>query len=127
MTWLRTPSCISIVPVIDAELDDYAPIGEQVIKGDLRMRAKVLWTAADGMSATGIWQCPPVKLRLEHPFDETFVVLSGRLTVTPECGKSQDMGPGDLIVIQHEAVNVWDIHETVTKVFAVHQAQRPIR
>jgi uncharacterized cupin superfamily protein len=110
------------VPVLDAALDSYPPVREEVIEGDLDMRAAFLWVSEDRTAATGIWQCPPVKLSLVHPFDETFVVLSGRITVTPEGEEPKVMGPGDAIVLPHESVNVWEIHETVTKVFSVHLA-----
>lgn len=113
---------ISVVSVMTADLDEYPPTREIVIEGTLAMRAKVLWTAADGTSATGIWQCPPVKLRLQHPFDETFVVLDGRVTVTPEDGVARELTRGDAIVLPCDSVNVWQIHETVTKLFAVHHA-----
>ena len=118
---MTTETAVSVVPVLEAELDSYPPVREEVIEGELDMRAAFLWMAEDRTAATGIWQCPPVKLSLVHPFDETFVVLSGRLTVTPEGGEPRELGPGDAIVLPYESVNVWEIHETVTKVFAVHR------
>jgi uncharacterized cupin superfamily protein len=108
--------------VLDTPLQEYPPVREELIEGELAMRATVLWKSPGGDAATGIWQCPPVKLRLVHPFDETFTIVDGRLTITPEGGAPREMGPGDVIVLAENSVNVWEIHETVTKTFSVYRA-----
>lgn len=117
-------SAVTAARVLDLPLESYPPTQERVIEGDLEMRAAVLWKSEDGTAATGVWQCPPVKLSLEHPFDETFVVLEGSMTITPERGEPRRLESGDAIVIPLGSTNVWDIHETVTKVFSVHNSRR---
>jgi uncharacterized cupin superfamily protein len=106
----------------EIELEPMTATNEAVDEGELDMRQHVLWTTPDNTTANGVWSCPPVRLTLVHPWHETFVVLAGRLTVTPEGGEPQEMGPGDLIVIPEGQVNAWEIHEQVTKVFVVHRA-----
>jgi uncharacterized cupin superfamily protein len=115
---------VAAARVLDVPLESYPPTLEQVIEGELEMRAAVLWKSEDGTAATGVWQCPPVKLSLEHPFDETFVVLEGAMTITPESGEPRRLEAGDAIVIPLGTTNVWEIHETVTKVFSVHDSRR---
>jgi uncharacterized cupin superfamily protein len=117
-------SAVAAARVLDVPLQSYPPTQERVIEGDLDMRAAVLWRSEDGTAATGIWQCPPVKLSLEHPFDETFVVLEGGMTITSEGGEARRLEAGDAIVIPLGTTNVWQVHETVTKVFAVHNSRR---
>jgi uncharacterized cupin superfamily protein len=107
----------------DVELVPMTPTNEAVDEGELDMRQQILWTTPDNTTANGVWSCPPVRLTLVHPWHETFVVVEGRLTVTPEGGEPREMGPGDLIVVPEGHVNEWVIHETVTKVFVVHRAE----
>jgi uncharacterized cupin superfamily protein len=93
-----------------------------VLEGPLTMSIGVLWTSADSTTATGVWTCEPSRIRLVHPYDETFVVLEGRMSFTPEGGEARELGPGDVIVIPTGAVNVIEVFETVRKVWTVHAA-----
>jgi uncharacterized protein len=96
-----------------------------VLAGTLEMKIDVLWSSPDRTSANGVWQCTPSTIRLTHPYDETFTVVEGRMTFTPEGGEPQAVGPGDVLVIPEGSVNVIEVHETVTKVWTVH-SDRPL-
>jgi uncharacterized protein len=123
MSATRVEPELRIVDPLTLELAPMAPTGEDVSDGELDMRQHVFWTTPDNTTANGIWSCPPVKLTLEHPWDETFVVLEGRLTVTPAGGEPRELAAGDAIVIPRGAVNDWEIHETVRKLFVVHRSE----
>lgn len=110
-----------VTDALSLALAPMRPTNEAVQDGELDMRQHVFWTTPDNTSANGIWSCPPVSLTLLHPWDETFVVLAGRLTVTPQGGAPREMGPGDVIVIPEGMVNDWVIREKVTKMFVVHK------
>jgi uncharacterized cupin superfamily protein len=107
----------------ELELTPWPGTNETVLDGTLQMRLRVLWASADGTAANGIWQADPVRLRLLHPFDETFVVLSGRMTVAPDGSEPQTMGPGDVITLPEGVSCEWTIHETVTKLFAIYRKE----
>jgi uncharacterized cupin superfamily protein len=87
------------------------------------MRVSQLFASPDGRAATGYWQCDPCKVRLVHPFNETFVVLDGELTVEPEGGLAVTMGPGDAVVLEEGSLSVWAIHKTVTKLYSLYREQ----
>jgi uncharacterized cupin superfamily protein len=117
-----TPTAAPVVgSAHDLELESWPGTDEDVLEGELHMRVNVVWASEDGTAATGIWQADPVRLRLTHPFDETFVLLSGRLTVTPDDGEAREMRAADFIVLREGARCVWEIHEPVTKLFSIHR------
>ena len=53
--------------------------------------------------------------------DETFVVLSGRATIEHD-GAAHEVGPGDVCVLPAGAETNGPIHETLTKVFVIVDA-----
>jgi hypothetical protein len=87
------------------------------------MRVYLLFTSPDGRAANGYWQCDPCTVRLVHPFNETFVVLDGALTIEPEGGEAVVMGPGDAVVLEGGTVSTWTIHQTVTKLFSLYREE----
>ncbi len=122
-------------PVIDtallaaaatAELQDWGPL-EEATSADVPMhvRGLTLWSAADESAAdgsgaeAGIWECtagPSYWVQEEH---EVIYVLAGRLTVTPDGGSPKTIGSGDVAVFPRGWRGVWDLHETVRKVYVV--------
>ena len=71
--------------------------------------------------ATGIWRCTPGTVT-DVEADETFVVLSGRATIEHD-GASHEVGPGDVCVLPAGAETTWTVHETLTKVFVIVDAE----
>jgi uncharacterized cupin superfamily protein len=94
----------------------------EVLEGPLDMELAVLWTAADGRTATGVWRCKPSTIRLTHPYDETFTVVEGKMSFTPEGGRPERLAPGDVITIPEGSTNVITVEETVTKVWSLHSS-----
>jgi uncharacterized cupin superfamily protein len=94
----------------------------EVVEGPLEMELCVLWTAEDGKTATGVWRCKPSTIRLTHPYDETFTVVEGKMSFTPEGGEPEPLGPGDVITIPEGSTNVITVEETVTKVWSLHSS-----
>jgi uncharacterized cupin superfamily protein len=116
---------IRTLSVGEAELTPWEPdlTGVcDVLEGPLEMKIDVLWTAPDRSTANGVWQCEPSTIRLVHPYDETFVVVEGRMTFTPAGGEPKTLQAGDVIVIPRGAENVIEVHERVTKVWTIHSA-----
>jgi uncharacterized cupin superfamily protein len=117
---------ITVAAVRDVELTPWAPDLSgvcEVLEGELTMWISVLWSSEDGTSANGVWRCLPSRIRLVHPYDETFVVIDGRMSFTPAGGKPLMLGPGDVIVIPRGSDNVIEVHETVTKVWTINSPE----
>jgi uncharacterized cupin superfamily protein len=109
---------------VDAALSPWPGTNEGVLEGVLDVRAQTLWSSPDGTAENGIWRAEPVRLRLVHPFDETFVILAGRLTVTPEDDpEPRELGAGDVIVLAEGTVCEWTIHEAVTKLYSIYRRE----
>lgn len=67
--------------------------------------------------STGVWRCSEGRVR-DVEADETFVVLSGRATISHD-GATHEVGPGDVCVLPEGARTEWTIHEELTKVFVI--------
>jgi len=72
-----------------------------------------------GELTTGVWRCTEGTVT-DVEADEAFVVLSGRATIEHD-GTSHEVGPGDVCVLPAGAATRWTIHETLTKVFVIHE------
>jgi uncharacterized protein len=66
---------------------------------------------------TGIWECTPGKFQREMDAAELMYIISGSLTFTSHDGESIDMNPGDTVFMPPNSNGVWDVKETVRKVY----------
>lgn len=106
----------------ETELVAWEPdLGEaaEVLEGEMKMTWRVLSVSPDGRNATGLWAAEPHRVRLTHPFHESYVLLSGRLTATPEGGEPRQLGPGDSIVLPRGTVWECEVHEPVRKYWSL--------
>ncbi len=95
-----TDTTIPVTPFLSAaalhgELEDWGPLAEAT--GD-PMQTSGTTTWADGDLEMGVWECTagPSYWKLET--NEAIHIVSGRMTVTPDGGEPQDIGPGDSAV-----------------------------
>jgi uncharacterized cupin superfamily protein len=73
----------------------------------------------DGELQIGIWECTPGLL--DEPttdYDESMFMVSGRVTVTAP-GSTMDIAPGTLWATPRHWPGVWDVHQTVRKVYVI--------
>ena len=90
----------------------------QVVSGDPRTAAAVLWESEDGRIVRGVWECTPgVVTDVEQ--DELFVILQGRATVEVEGGSTLELEPGVVGVLERGARTRWCVRETIRKVFQI--------
>ncbi len=68
----------------------------------------------------GVWECTPGKFQYTYPGDEICTLLAGKLRVTDENGKVHNYKAGDIFYTRKSEVAVWEILETVRKVFFIH-------
>jgi uncharacterized protein len=100
----------------DAELEDWGSRPEATAH-PIATHGLEVWV--DGEKSAGIWQCTPGPSHWVHNENEVIYVLSGRMTVTPEGGKPTEIGAGDVAVFPLGWTGIWDIHETVRKVYSI--------
>ena len=66
---------------------------------------------------TGIWECTPGQFQREMDAAELMYIISGSLTFTGDNGDSIDMNPGDTVFMPPNSKGIWDVKETVRKVY----------
>jgi uncharacterized cupin superfamily protein len=90
----------------------------QVVSGDPRTAAAVLWESEDGRVVRGVWECTP-RVVTDVEQDELFVILQGRATVEVEGGSTMELEPGVVGVLERGACTRWSVQETMPKVFRI--------
>ncbi len=72
--------------------------------------------------SVGVWECPPAKFTEPYPGTEMGHVLKGRATLTnAETGESRDIGPGDHFYVAFGSTIIWEVHETVRKLYVMYE------
>ncbi|MDJ0778011.1 MAG: cupin domain-containing protein [Gammaproteobacteria bacterium] len=94
----------------------------RILRGDPRASGRIDAGGNDQGSRLGIWSCTEGAFECTELGDELQTILAGRLTLTRADGETVEAGPGDSIFTRRGERVVWDIHETVTKVFFTHLA-----
>ena len=72
-----------------------------------------------GDNHTGIWECTPGQFRRSVAGAEVMYILTGACTFTPEGGEPHEIRAGDTLFFPSNTHGVWDIRETVRKVYVV--------
>ena len=62
-----------------------------------------------------IWTCEPSTFLWTYSEKETFLILEGDITITPDSGESVRLGFGDLIVFPSRMSCTWEVHKAVKK------------
>lgn len=69
---------------------------------------------------TGTWQCAPTREVIDaYPVHEMMHVVSGRVRLTHADGTVEEMGPGDTFFIAKGTPVVWEITETLRKIYII--------
>ena len=96
--------------------------------GDPREQGISLFDSDTGRFSAGVWQCTPGVVRMERwPYNETCVLLSGRVVITPDGGEPREYRAGDAFVIPCGFTGTWDIRETVRKHYAIERPMAHLR
>ena len=101
---------------IAADLEDWGPLDEATGE-PMQTTGTTLW--ADGDQEAGVWECTPGPSQWALETNEVVYILSGRMTVTPDGGQPQDIGPGDTAVFPRGWQGKWQIHETIRKLYVL--------
>jgi hypothetical protein len=101
---------------LSTELEDWGPL-EEATGDTMQTRGKTIWS--DGDQEAGIWECTPGPSYWTLETHEAIHILAGRMTVTPDGGGPQDIGPGDSAVFPRGWRGDWQIHETIRKFYVL--------
>ena len=96
-----------------------APIpAVNVIDGQPEASAVLLAERPGGLAA-GLWSCTPGRFRWDYACDEVAHIVEGAAVITDQEGCVFTVGPGDVVHFARGTWAVWDVHETIRKVWAL--------
>ncbi len=84
-------------------------------------KTKDLSIALDGAGANdqGVWECTPGSFERQIESAEVMHILTGSATFTPVGGEPVSFGAGDTVFFPKNTFGVWEIKETVRKVYVI--------
>ncbi len=105
------------IAVMQAKLNAWPLAQELILTGAPLASGAILSKSEDGRKVRGIWDCSPGSFRWDWTYDETIVVVSGRVTVALDSGRKVSLVPGDMAYFERGQGSVWTIHEHFRKGF----------
>ncbi|AOJ04928.1 MULTISPECIES: cupin domain-containing protein [Burkholderia] len=72
-----------------------------------------------GDNQAGLWECSPGRFERQLANAEVMHILSGACTFTPAGGEPVEIRAGDTLFFPADTVGVWQIRETLRKVYVV--------
>ena len=91
------------------------------ISGDQFESSRTLWASPDGSLEVGVWECTPGRFTASRVANsETCHIVSGRASLHGPDGRSQQVGPGEMLVLPKGWQGEWTIHETTRKLYILH-------
>jgi uncharacterized cupin superfamily protein len=100
-------------------LDDLGKVGTPLSEPACTLRGKKIELDGTENLSTGIWECSPGQFRREVKRGEVMHILSGKCTFTPDGGEVMHIDAGDTLFMSPMTQGVWDIQETVRKVYTL--------
>jgi uncharacterized cupin superfamily protein len=74
----------------------------------------------DGRGKTGVWECTPGRFESARAgTTEVMHFVAGEATITTADGTAHEIRPGTVIVAPDGWRGVWDVRETVRKVYVI--------
>lgn len=104
---------------IENELENSGPVGIPLSEPPCNIRLAPRIIPNKEHISTGIWECSPGKFRREIKEGEVMHILSGECTFTPDGETVMKMKAGDTVFLPPNTQGVWDIKQTVRKVYVL--------
>lgn len=103
-----------------ADVGEFAPKPTS-IEGDQKEAARSLFKSQDGTLDIGIWECTPGRFTADRSkSSETCHIISGRVEMRRADGETQNLGPGDLLVLPLGWKGEWRLLERTRKLYVIH-------
>jgi uncharacterized cupin superfamily protein len=107
------------VQAADAVLSDWPIPSEDVVAGNPQASGVVISRSPDARLLRGIWRCTPGAFAAHFTWDETLVVLEGRVTVALADGQVIELVPGVVAFFGRGVECTWTVHEPTAKGFHI--------
>lgn len=96
---------------------DNAQSNYKILRGNPVASGRIDRGSNEGQHRMGVWRCSEGAFECTELGDELQTIISGRLILTRVGGKSIECGPGDSVYTEKGERVIWDVQQTVTKVF----------
>lgn len=99
------------------QLEDWGPVAQPI--GDVvsKLRGINATDTKTGAPDVGVWECSPGKWHRQIKTAEFCHFTAGRCTFTATDGQVIEIAAGDSVYFPAMSLGVWDVHETVRKVY----------
>jgi uncharacterized cupin superfamily protein len=99
----------------------FAPKPTSLTDGQTEATAE-LWTAADGLTFIGIWECTPGRFTADRTKSAEYChILSGSATVVNADGTgTRTVKGGDLLVLPLGWKGEWTVHDHIRKLYLIN-------
>lgn len=110
----------------DTPGESYRLPAEKRLAGDPLQTVWMDYTDESGRFMAGLWRSEPGRWRIRYTEEEVCELLAGISIVTSEAGEAVTLRAGDRFVVPRGFVGTWEVVETTTKTFVIHDAGEPL-
>ncbi|MEV3920749.1 cupin domain-containing protein [Actinomadura coerulea] len=108
----------------DLQESPLAPPIARPLAGPITTRGQIMFSAERQGILAGVWECERGTSRWEfHERGEFIHVLSGRMTVRQDDGEPLEITAGHTALFPIGWTGIWEVHETLRKVYVVFRAE----
>ena len=104
--------------------EDYHLPPEKRLRGDPLQSLWLHYSDAAGESHVGTWRSEPGLWRVAYTEQEYCEMLEGVCVLTPDGGAPFTVRAGDRFVVPPGFTGTWEVVETASKRFVIHEAKR---
>ncbi len=102
--------------------EEYFLPPEKLIEGNPKQTVWMHFTDPTQQFFVGLWRSEPGKWRIAYTEQEFCLMLEGRSVITDAAGQAVTVTAGESFVVPRGFVGTWEVLETTTKRFVIHEA-----
>ncbi len=100
-------------------LNDWGPAVEPLSDPVAQIRGLETIVTPGALDRMGVWECSPGRWRRQVMEREFAWFVSGRARFIPDTGEPLDISPGDAIWFPAYTTGIWDVTETIRKIYLI--------
>ena len=109
-----------------AVLDPWPISEDDVLEGSPTASGNILWQSDNQCLLNGVWSCTSGSFQFDFTWDETIYFIEGQVEIIDQLGHSQIYNAGDYIHISKGTKTVWNVKQTLLKVFYI-RSDAPVK
>lgn len=102
-----------------SQLEEWGAVGIPLSEPACRLRGFKKSIPGKEDIDTGVWECSPGRFRRQIKSGEVMHILSGQCTFTPDNADPIEINAGDTLFFAPDTTGVWDVRETLRKVYVL--------